>query len=85
MKSLLYFKILTCPYCKAADGWLEELYQENPAYRDIPIRVVDEKAEAAFAETYDYYYVPCFFEGKNKLHEGAADKEKIRAVLDACL
>lgn len=85
MKELTYFKMLTCPYCRQADQWLAELKEENPAYREIPIRVVNEVAEADLANQYDYYYVPSFFLGQEKLHEGAATKEAIRAVLDRCL
>ncbi len=85
MKELTYFKLMNCPYCKAADGWLQELIRENPAYGAIPIKVVNEAVEVELAESYDYYYVPTFFLGREKLHEGAATKEKIRAVLDAAL
>jgi len=85
MRELTYFKLWNCPYCRQADGWLEELRAQDPAYRDIPIRVVDEAVERALADRYDYYYVPCFFLGDRKLHEGAATLDKIKGVLDACL
>ena len=85
MKELLFFKILSCPYCKAAEGWIEELTAENPAYAAINIRRVDEQAEADFANSFDYFKVPTFYLSGEKLHEGAASKEIIKAVLDKAL
>ena len=39
----------------------------------------------ALAESYDYWYVPCFFIGKDKLMEGVPSKEKVKAAMDAAL
>lgn len=85
MKELLYFKLVDCPYCVEADKWIEELIEENLKYKDINIRVVNEKKEMDFANTYNYYYVPTFFYGETKLHEGVATKDKIRAALNYAL
>lgn len=85
MKSLIYFKLKNCPYCKRADKLLSELLEENPEYRKIEIKIVDESSESKLANSYDYYYVPAFFSEDKKLHEGVADKEKIVAVLDYAL
>ena len=82
---LLYFKLINCPYCIQADKWLDELREENPDYAKIEIRIVDEAKEVDFANSYNYYYVPTFFMGDKKLHEGAATKEKIKSVLDYVL
>lgn len=85
MKQLLYFKLAQCPYCRQADRWLEELMEENPEYRNIPIRTVFEDVEKDLADSYDYYLVPTFFCGDEKLHEGIATKEIIRNVLNFCI
>lgn len=85
MKELTYFYLEGCPYCRAASRWVEELKQENPDYARIPIRAVEETREKALADAYDYYKVPTYYLGKEKLHEGAATKEKIKAVLDRAL
>lgn len=85
MKQIKYFYLPSCPYCREANRFLEELFEENPAYRDIEMTRIDESAEADLAAQYDYYYVPCFFVGEKKLHEGASTKEKIEAVLKAAL
>ena len=79
---VLYFKIKSCPFCIQADWWLRELVAENPKYADVEFETIDEREHAALADSYGYYYVPTFFAGRKKLHEGAATKSKIKAVLD---
>lgn len=76
------FYLENCPHCKRARSWMEELYQENSAYRQIPIEMIEESQQAELADSYDYYYVPCFFDGDQKLHEGVASKEIIRSLFD---
>ena len=85
MKELTYFRLSYCPYCRRANEYLEELKQENPEYCKIPIRIIDEEQEPGIADQYDYWYVPCFFMGDKKLHEGAATKENIKNVLNKAL
>lgn len=82
MKELTYFYLPYCPYCRQADAWLEELKSENPEYCKITIRTINEWKERKIADQYDYRLVPCFYIGDKKLHEGVANKEKIKAVLD---
>jgi glutaredoxin len=79
---LLLFILKNCPYCIEARRWCDELMNENPDYAKIKIMLIDERAEPELANSYDYYYVPTFFCGNVKLHEGAATKEKIRRVFD---
>ena len=85
MKQLTYFYMDGCPYCRQENEWLAELIKENPAYGAIEIKRIEERREKALADTYSYYYVPSFFIGREKLHEGAATKDKIKAVLDRAL
>lgn len=85
MKDILLFEMAGCPYCRAAEDWLRELIAQYPAYGQIPIRRVDENREPAVAEQYDYWYVPTFYVGGVKCHEGAATREKVQAVLDKAL
>ena len=85
MKELNYFRLAYCPHCLRANGYLEELKKENPEYCKIPIRIIDEGKDRKTANSYDYYYVPCFYMGEEKLHEGVPTKECIRAVLDRAL
>ena len=81
MKELTYFYLSDCPYCHEANRLIEALIKENPEFQAVKISAHEERAEKKLADSYDYYYVPCFFLGKEKLHEGAATKEKMRAVL----
>ena len=76
------FYLEHCPHCRRARMWIEQLYQENPEYKDIPLELIEESQQAALADTYDYYYVPCFFDGNQKLHEGVASKEIIQNIFD---
>ena len=85
MKELTYFYLSGCPFCYAADRMLKELESENPEFSKIPIKKIEERENAALANRYDYYYVPCFWLGEQKLHEGAASKEKLRTVLESVL
>lgn len=85
MKKLTYFHLKFCPYCLKANQWLKELIDENPEYAAIEIEWIEESKQPQISEQYDYYYVPTFFQGKHKLHEGVASKEKIKAVLDKAL
>lgn len=85
MIDLTFFRLVNCPYCRQADKWIAELMDENPAYKDIHINHINEDEQADLADSYDYYYVPSFFLGEKKLHEGAATKEIIKKVLDYCI
>lgn len=73
----------SCPYCRQALRWMDELYKENPAYRDIEIERIDELVYPEIARKYDYYYVPTFYVDDEKMHEGAASLNKIRRVFEA--
>lgn len=85
MKEITYFYLAHCPYCRAADQFIAELIEENPEFKDIPITRIEETQNPEIADSYDYYHVPCLYIGKDKLHEGAATKEKIRKVFEAAI
>ena len=74
-----------CPHCRRADKMMKELMEEEPAYKAIPIRRVDESEDPSFADSLDYYFVPTFFVAGEKLMEGVPTKEKVRAVLERAL
>ena len=91
MKSLTMFYLDDCGYCAKAFRALEELYEENPTYRNVPIEKTEESQNPALADQYDYYAVPSFFYGKEKLFEAhlfmSYDdiKAEVRRVLDFAL
>lgn len=85
MKDILYFHLSNCPHCKKANSLLEELIKENPAYGKLSIKSVEEKQNAAMADKFDYFYVPCFYVDGKKEHEGTITKAALQAVLDSAL
>lgn len=85
MKQILMFMMKTCPHCQRALAWMDELKRENPQYQTLEITMVDEQRESALANQYDYYYVPTYYVGGIKVHEGAASKAIVRSVFDKAL
>ena len=69
MKAITMFYLDNCGYCAKARRALAELYEVDPAYKEVPITMIEESREPALADTYDYYAVPSFFDGKTKLFE----------------
>jgi thioredoxin 1 len=82
MKKLLMFTMESCPYCVMARRWMKELLDEHPEYKKIEIKIVDEVAHPIYADKFDYYYVPTYYVGSEKAHEGVPTKEIVRGVYD---
>ena len=53
-KEVLMMVMAGCPHCRRAFDMMAALREANPAYRDVPVKVVDETVESAFAATLDY-------------------------------
>lgn len=91
MKELTMFYLDSCGYCDKARRALDELFIENPAYAAIPLTRIEESREPALADSYDYYAVPSFFIGKEKLFEAHLGmtfddmKTAVKTCLDAAL
>lgn len=85
MEPITLFILRNCPYCRQALTYLSQLTQENPAYGKLEVHTIDEGVQRALADQYDYYYVPTFYVGEEKIHEGAISKAQVKAVLDAAL
>jgi len=85
MKKITMFVMESCPYCKGAKRIMDALFAENPEYLSLEIEIIDENLHPDIADNYDYYYVPTFYVGDEKLHEGAATMKKVRHVFDAAL
>ncbi len=79
----LYFCLPHCPHCKKADRYIEDICRIMPEYQKAAdsFRRIDESEEAAFADKFDYYYVPTFYVDGVKIHEGTVTKRKVLAVL----
>ena len=85
MKKITMFTMESCPYCKAAIRWMNKLFAENNKYSALEIEMIDELIYPDIAEKHDYWYVPTYYVGENKVHEGAASLRKIRKIFDMAL
>ena len=88
---LTAFILPTCPYCRQARELIEELRGEHPDFGAVEIAFIDESRESALADRYDYYRVPSFFLGEEKLYEAdplwtrAEAKARLEAMFAALL
>lgn len=85
MKELTIFIQKSCPHCVLAKKFITQLCMEDSRYAALPIIEIDEYEQRELADSYDYWYVPSFFIGKKKLHEGHAEYADVKKVLDAVL
>lgn len=85
MKPVKMFTMASCPYCRQAIGWMEELKRAHPEYGAVPVEMIDETVHPEVANRYDYYYVPTYYVDGRKVHEGAATREKVEAVFREAL
>lgn len=91
MKEVLMFHLDSCGYCDKARRALDELFAENPAYRQIPLTKIEESQQPELADQYDYYAVPSFFVDGKKIFEARLFmsyediKAGTKAALDAAL
>lgn len=91
MKEIELFYLQGCPYCKNAKAAIDALTAEHAAYADISIRWIDERAEAALADSRDYYSVPTLYYNGEKLYEAKPlhsyeiIKDSIQAAFDRVL
>lgn len=85
MKEITMFYLESCPYCKRARGYMDELKKDDQKYAQIPINMVEERQQKELADSYDYFYVPCYYIDGKKVSEGAVDKDDVQQVFDtAC-
>lgn len=80
-----------CGYCHKAHRALAELMEEKPAYRSLPLTMIEETRQPALADRYDYYAVPTFYVDGEKVFEAhigmsyEAIKEEVRRALELAL
>ena len=72
----------SCPYCKAARKWMNEIFESDVKYAEIPLTIIDEVEEPELAAKFDYYFVPTYYIEDEKVHEGAATFEIVKKVFD---
>jgi len=85
MKKVTMFVMETCPHCIKALEFLDRLKKEHPEYQQIEIERIDEEAHPDIANRYDYWLVPTFYVGEEKLHEGVPTLDKVERVLKTAL
>ena len=91
MREIEIFYLTGCPYCNNARRAVAELLDEDPAYRALSLKWIEENEEADLANSRDYYRVPSLFYQGDKLyecsplHSYAAIKAHIRAAFDRAL
>ncbi len=81
MKEVKMFYLESCPHCKRARKMVEALKTKNPEYSGVEIEMIEESQNVQAANAHDYYYVPAFYVGGVKVHEGVPTFEKIENVL----
>ena len=91
MKKITMFYLDDCGYCHKAHKALDELMEENPAYKAIEIKKVEESQEPEYADQFDYYATPTFYVGDQKIFEAHIGmtyeqiKAEVKHVLDTAL
>jgi len=85
MKKVTMFMSASCPYCREALRYMDELFARDGRYKAVEIEKIDENTHPEIADKYDYYYIPTYYVGDVKLHEGAASLEKVKRVFDAAV
>ena len=85
MTPITYFYMPNCPYCRRADEAIEELIQENSAYEDVQIDMIDETDPPDDLDHfYEFYYVPTMYVGEEKIFEAHPGEsyEEIKEYVD---
>ncbi|MDO5562827.1 MAG: thioredoxin family protein [Synergistaceae bacterium] len=85
MKEIKMFMFESCPHCKKAREIMAELFAKHPEYKAAPLEMIDEKLHPDIADKYDYYYVPTFFVGGEKICEGVPTAEGVESVFKKAL
>ena len=84
MKTIKLFYLKDCPFCKKAFAYIDELKKQD-AYKDIELELIEESEESELADQYDYYYVPTFYIGGEKVHEGGIFPNEVEEILKKAL
>ena len=82
---LTLFILHDCPFCKRALQYIHELKEEHPEFKKIELDIIDEQEQQELANSYDYYYVPTFYLGEKKLHEGGIYKNEVKDLFQSLL
>lgn len=91
MKKLTFIYLKECPYCMKAMKAFDALLGANEEYKKVEIDAVEEGENSDRIATLDYYHVPTYYLGDEKLFEAspgdsyevieAATKKALEAAL----
>ena len=91
MKKLTFIYLKGCPYCKKAMKAFDALLNANDEYKQVEIDAVEEGENPDRIASLDYYHVPTYYIGDDKLFEAspgdsyevieAATKKALEAAL----
>ena len=91
MKKLTFIYLKGCPYCMKAMKAFDALLSTNEEYKKVEIDAVEEGENPDRIATLDYYHVPTYYLGDDKLFEAspgdsyevieAATKKALEAAL----
>ena len=81
MKSVKLFYLRSCPYCKRALQYIADVRAAHPELAAVAIETVEESEQPEEAGRYDYYYVPTFYVGGVKVHEGGIGPGEVEKIL----
>ena len=84
MKPVKLFYQTRCHFCKRDYNYMEEL-KKRPEYENIVIEAIEETEHPDIADRYDYYYVPTFYIGEEKVHEGGIFPEEVEEIFKKAL
>ncbi len=85
MKKITMFIQPRCPFCVKALKYIDEAKSNHPELESIEIEIHDELQEPEFADKFDYYYVPTFYIGEEKVHEGGIYADEVVELLKKAL
>lgn len=85
MKEVTMLILRDCPYCQRAFAYIEQYKEKHPDSKDVSFIIIDEEKEPERASQFDYWYVPTFFVGGEKIHEGVTDVQLIDDVFQKAM
>ena len=85
MKPVKLFYLKACPFCKRALQYIEAAQAAHPELAAVGIELVEESEQPEVADAFDYYYVPTFYIGGTKVHEGGIEAGEVEALLRKAL
>lgn len=85
MKNVKLFYLRSCPFCKKALRYIDELKASHPEFRAIEIEMIEESEQPELADKYDYFYVPTFYLNEIKAHEGGVYADEVEQILRKAL